>query len=304
MIAALVLLFSLDPTHHVRVYASHPLDVANARITRALVVIHGSGRNADRALATATAAAERAHALDSTILIAPRFVSNDGRDCTDTIAEGEVNWGCEANNGWQAGGTATDSDALTTFDVVDRLLRELARVDRFPNLSRIVVAGHSAGGQFVTRYEMANQVHDRLRVPVEYVVASPSSYAYPDAVRPASHGPPSAGCSIFDDWPYGLRDRRGYARRSSADQLARQLTTRPVTYLLGALDNDPAMRGLDTTCAAAVQGASRLERGQVFAQHLASTYRARPRVVIVPGCAHDDRCVFTSDAARAVLFAR
>ena len=31
---------------------------------------------------------------------------------------------------------------------------------------------------------MANRVHDTLGVPVTYVVANPSSYAWPDATRP------------------------------------------------------------------------------------------------------------------------
>jgi hypothetical protein len=41
----------------------------------------------------------------------------------------------------------------------------VARKDVFPNLKTIVVAGHSAGGQFVTRYEMPNQIHDKLGIP-------------------------------------------------------------------------------------------------------------------------------------------
>ena len=52
------------------------------------------------------------------------------------------------------------------------------------NLSRVVGLGHSAGGQFVSRYEMANRVHETLGVRVTYVVANPSSYAWPDASRP------------------------------------------------------------------------------------------------------------------------
>jgi hypothetical protein len=32
-----------------------------------------------------------------------------------------------------------------------------ARKDVFPNLNSIVVAGHSAGGQFVIRYEMCRR---------------------------------------------------------------------------------------------------------------------------------------------------
>src|ERR1041385_3154541 len=61
----------------------------------------------------------------------------------------------------------------------------------FQILKMIVVAGHSAGGQFITRYEMLNQVHDKLGVPVSYVVANASSYAYVDDLRPAANTLPA-----------------------------------------------------------------------------------------------------------------
>jgi pimeloyl-ACP methyl ester carboxylesterase len=305
MLIALSVVFSLDATHNVRLVTTHPIDAAAPTLTRALVVIHGSGRDAEHAFGAAVEAAKLARTFDDTIILAPRFSSNDGGLCNDVLEEHETNWGCEANNGWQAGGTAADNDRLSTFDVVDRVLEQLARKDLFPNLSVIVVAGHSAGGQFVTRYSMANQVHGSIsravKAGVKYVVASPSSYAYPDSERPASHGSPAAGCNIFDDWPYGLRDRKGSAARLSPEDLARQLASRPVTYLLGALDNT-TVRGLDTSCAAMAQGASRLERGQVFAAHVNARLGAHHPVVVVPGCAHDTRCVFTHATARPLLF--
>src|SRR2546421_664968 len=67
---------------------------------------------------------------------------------------------------------------------MDEILRKLSRKAVFPNLKGIVLTGHSAGGQYVTRYEMANLVHDKLGVPITYVVSNPSSYAYLDSDRP------------------------------------------------------------------------------------------------------------------------
>ena len=57
--------------------------------------------------------------------------------------------------------------------------------DPTPNLKAIVVTGHSAGGQYVTRYEMSNRVHETVGTAITYVVANPSSYAWPSATRPS-----------------------------------------------------------------------------------------------------------------------
>src|SRR6476660_1818860 len=95
------------------------------------------------------------------------------------------NWICDAQrpDTWRSGGAAF-TGKLSSFDFMDEILRRLARKEVFPNLKAIVVAGHSAGGQFVIRYEMLNQVHDKLGIPISYVVANPSSYAYVDGLRP------------------------------------------------------------------------------------------------------------------------
>lgn len=77
---------------------------------------------------------------------------------------------------------------LSSFDFADEILRRLANKKTFPNLTKIVVAGHSAGGQFATRHEMANRLHDSLGVSISYGVANPSSYAWPAAVRPLPTG--------------------------------------------------------------------------------------------------------------------
>jgi hypothetical protein len=146
------------------IYRTYPLDTKNEKIIRALVMIHGAGRDADNYFRTAVAAAFLADALEDTIVIAPRFASNDGSGCRDTLAPNEINWPCSGNS-WRSGGVAVGDDRLTSYDLADEILRRLARKDVFPNLKAIVVAGHSAGGQYTTRYEMANQVHDTLGVP-------------------------------------------------------------------------------------------------------------------------------------------
>jgi len=163
-------------------YSTFPLDSRNPAVTRALIMVHGANRNADHYFETATAAGFLAGALENTIIVAPRFTA--GRD---TAIANEVMWP-EGRNSWRAGGMSPSSPTLSSFDFIDDIVRKLADKKIFPNLAKIVIAGHSAGGQLATRYEMANKVHGTPGVSISYVVANPSSYAWPVVMRPLPTG--------------------------------------------------------------------------------------------------------------------
>jgi len=270
-----------------------------------MIVIHGQGRNADDYFRTGVAAAFLAGALEDTIVISPRFASSDGRTCRDKLAEGEVNWRCSGDS-WRSGATAINAEQLTSYHFADAILHLIAKKTVFPNLKRIVITGHSAGGQFVARYAMSNQVGEKLGVPVTYVVSNPSSYAYLDATRPTDSGKEfrafseGRNCTTYNKWPYGLAERTGYAAGLTEEQLKKQLTSRHVVYLLSELDTLP-IAGFDASCPAMAQGPSRFERGKSFANHV-NHLGAKHTVVVVPLCGHNNRCVYTADQALPILF--
>jgi hypothetical protein len=288
------------------VYSTYPLDKKNEQIVRALIVVHGQGRDADNYFRTSLAATFLANAFNDTIVISPRMASNNGTGCRDTLAPNEVNWPCGGDS-WRSGGVATNNPKLTSYDFMDAIVRALANKTNFPNLKAIVISGHSAGGQFVTRYEMGNQVHESISVPITYVVSNPSSYSYLDAERPAGANSElrpfgdARNCTTFDTWPYGLKSRTGYTAKIPDDQLKKQLASRPVTYLLGELDILP-LAGFDSSCPAMAQGPTRLARGQAFAAYVKAKYNAQHQVVVVPLCGHNARCMFTAEVALPILF--
>ena len=309
------------------VYATYALNRPNPAIRRVLIMVHGTLRNADHYFTTATGAAFLAGALGDTQVIAPAFHSA-GKGCEDRLAPDEVSWSCSGDS-WRSGGAALSDPELKSFDLVDQLLKTLADRRLFPNLKAIVVAGHSAGGQFVARYQMANRVHEGLGVPVTYVVANPSSYAWPDATRALpvddatpdaaalgwktetphtrfTYGPPGAEVLAqaprYNLWPFGLAERTsGYTAGMSDDQLRHQLVSRPTTYLLSQVDVLP-LGGFDGTPPAMAQGATRRARGEAFVNYLNTRLGGSAKVQIVPECGHNDRCVYTTDAVLPVIF--
>jgi hypothetical protein len=287
------------------VYSNYALDKKNDQLTRALIVVHGQGRDADNYFRTSLAAAFLAEAMQDTMVISPRFASNNG-NCRDTLAINEVNWPCGGDS-WRSGGAAINYATLTSYDFMDAIVRALTRKENFPNLKSIVISGHSAGGQFATRYGMANQLHESAGVPIRYVVSNPSSYSYLDPERPSGANQElrpfgdARNCTAYDNWPYGFKNRTGYSAKLSDDQLKKQMASRPVTYLLGELDILP-LAGFDSSCPAMAQGPTRLARGQAYAAYLKAKYNAPHQVVVVPLCGHNARCMFTSELALPVLF--
>jgi len=311
------------------VYRTHALETRNEAITRALVMVHGQGRNADGYFRSAVAAGFLADALEDAVIVAPRFASNES-NCRDKLAPQELNWTCAGPSSWRSGGAAITNPTVTSFDVGDAIVRRLARKDIFPNLKTIVFTGHSAGGQYTTRYAMANQLHEKAGVPITYVVANPSSYTYPDNLRPSASAypanvaaaapgymvpllakpPPPFGrfadagnCTAYDSWPYGFQSRVGYAAKLSDAQLKTQLTTRPTLYLLGVLDILP-LYGFDGSCAAMAQGPTRLARGLAYMRYLNENHGARHRAEVVPACGHSARCMYTHERVLPILFPR
>jgi pimeloyl-ACP methyl ester carboxylesterase len=304
------------------VYSSFPLDAVNPAVTRALVMVHGAGRNADHYFETSTAAGFLAGALDNTIIVAPRFIAGN-----DKPSPSEVMWP-EGGNSWRGGGMSPTNPTISAFEFMDEIVRKLADKKNFPNLTKIVIAGHSAGGQFATRYAMTNKVHSTRGVSISYVIANPSSYAWPVAVRPLPTGdadPATAdkealgpnGTKVHADftygpidttkapnynrWPAGLQNRTGYAAGMSDDQLERQLVERPTTYLLGQVDVLP-LGGFDSSPPAMAQGPTRRARGEAFVKYIADSLGAKPNAMIVDECGHNDRCIFTTDEVLPVIF--
>jgi pimeloyl-ACP methyl ester carboxylesterase len=297
----------------VNVYRSFALTLANSALRTAYVMIHGAGRNADGYFATALASTFLAGRLKDTLVIAPRFAGNDGSRCKDPLDSGEMSWTC---NGWAAGERPVDNTSVSSYDLIDKLVEMMSNRKMFPNLTRIVLAGHSAGGQFMNRYSAVARASKSAAVPIQYVVSNPSSYLYFDKLRPAPGTKCSekgecsgdfveyAGaekCAAFNRWRYGMEQRTGYASAVEESAMRSQLAARDVIYLLSELDTLP-IAGFDSSCPAMAQGPTRLERGVAYWNYAKTRLGANHRLATVPLCGHNARCVFTSDQALKVVF--
>ncbi len=282
---------------------SHPLP----GVRRAVIVVHGIERNA-----ADYARAMMALAPADTLVVAPQFLAPEDIAAHSLPAD-ILRWHWDA---WAGGSPALGPSAISSFEALDTLLAKLADRNALPNLTNVVVAGFSAGGQVVQRYAIVGRgelAFAGAPLRLRFVVGSPSSFAYFTDERPAANGAlvPFAGaaaCPSFNRWRYGFAgDMPPYVAAVAAlgvPGIERRYAERDIVYLVGGNDNNPDHKYLDKSCAGEAQGPTRLARMQYFFAELQQREgRAlRHRMHVVDGAPHNEARVFGSPCGRAALF--
>lgn len=299
---------------------------AHARI--ALIMIHGSGRNADDYLCCATASLPKQLDPSLALVIAPRFLAVEdghvnitGREWTEVLRWNETD---PIPHTWRYGADAINSD-ISSYDGMDALLERLVfdKV-RFPRLEQIIVAGHSAGGQFTQRWALTScspawgdgpDVNEPRILPIRVVVANPRSFCYLDGRRYINGSlvtPDKSeieSCPGYNEWEWGLDSGgrlptpykdRALAKMGGPKRMKDRYRGRDIVYLAGALDVEHVHGSCEDD---GFQGSTRRERSKCFFSSLNEIYgRKVHRRLVVPGVPHDHCLMFQSKAGYSALF--
>jgi hypothetical protein len=288
--------------------SSAPLREPQPQVQIAIIVVHGLDRDDESNFARITAAARATGKGPVTLVLAPKF-----KTAADQPGADEHVW---SNDGWPSGDLSQDSkDAavrLSSFAVVDRLVAELSDATRFPALRRVVLVGHSAGGQFVNRYVAVGRLGEGMgepngRLDYRFVIANPSSYLYLDERRPVPGSdrfePPRQAPPGYNAWRHGLERRNAYADRLSVDEIRGNVFGRAAHYLIGTADSKRD-RFLSTSPASMLQGDNRYDRWEKFRRYVGLFPEWHNRTVFaeVLGAGHSSAQMFDSRAARKAMF--
>lgn len=285
------------------IYSTFRLDVANADVEEGVIVVHGANRDAHNYFESMVLAARHAGRLDRALIVAPRFqIQSDGP------LPDEPYW---TEGGWKRGHLSVvggPTPRTSSYAALDRIVVAMADRSRFPNLKRIIVAGHSAGGQVVHRYAAVSRAQEGSDgIAFRYVVTNPSTYLYLTPERQGIGGdfalPDTDACPSWDGWHYGLgADLNSYAQAVPTSQIRAHLTARDVRILIGSADTGTAE--LDITCGAYLQGQHRYERGRTLVRYMDALHPGHNhREMIVTGVGHNSRTMFTSPVGLEALFA-
>lgn len=295
-------------------YRSFALDQVHPDVTRAVIIIHGSEGTYGSYFTTAIAAAKDVGATNTTAIIAPHFLQKGSGCKSDTPKSDEFYWTC---NGWKDGddSSKTFSNPVSSFEFIDKFTQLLDDKTRFPSLQLIVVTGHSGGAQFVTHYAPTNTVDGTTTTPITYVSANATSFLYLDNRRLDKGGTCSAdggcdvdftpfydasSCSSYNTYRYGLTSLNRYTKQTGADGIITNMTSRPITFLVGSQDVAPPA---DRTCGANAQGQTRLERNINYWNYLQLIWGASNTTLkVIDGCPHDASCMFRSADGEYFVF--
>lgn len=241
-----------------------------------------------------------------TVCVAPQFLGDVDVRSGLRVPDGALYWDVD---GWKSGLPSLGGVAISSFTAMDCLLGELVRTIWPPRNSPrdrvVVIAGNSAGGQFVNRYAVVGRGPDALRadgIDVRLVIANPSSYLYFTPERPVT----VPGELAVNRWRYGFDDPPRYVSESPQRYLERYLE-RDVTIVIGGEDRDPAALLLEVSGPAMAQGGTRLERAHFYHRHIRDVagtagLHARHTLITLPGVGHDARDVLAAEQTRDVLF--
>nr|WP_315418462.1 hypothetical protein [uncultured Pseudomonas sp.] len=292
------------------VYANADLYNPPSSIERAVVILHGVQRDGDEYFKTGRKLLGNARLQNtSTLLLAPNFLTpTDSGISDDMPLWPRDKWmhGIESQYGHKG---------IPAFQVLDDLVAYLSDRQRYPALKEIVMVSHSAGAQLMQRYAVMNDLDGGLKahgLSIRYVVASPSSYVYFEDSRlqdGAFKPVVTIMCPSYSRYRYGLDGAPAYLLKQhlTSRQVFARYAARDITYLVGAQDNNPTSRVLDSSCGASYQGGTRLDRQLNYVsyeQFLASQWQIplRHPQHTIPGIGHNAARLLGDKAVARMLF--
>jgi hypothetical protein len=310
-----VFTFTKDAKAYSFRYASnHPLAVKNEQIKQLVIYIHGARRNGLDYYEWGEKAVNAANKTEETLFISPQF--NSEKDLEDHKHDAtHLFW---VKNNWRIGDESVSSEkramaaSFSSFSLVDSLIARVCNKKLFPKLKKITIVGHSAGGQFVSRYVgMTPMPAIASGYTFTFIVMNPSTYLYLDDRRPVKTEtgltfvkPDTAGCPTYNDYPRGMDNLNPYAAKVGVKTIQQLFLKRDIRYILGEKDVNMNDSSLDKSCEGNMQGRFRLERGQFFYEYLQLYAKGKKmhQIAVVPDVAHDGDKMVNSAAARWHIF--
>jgi hypothetical protein len=292
--------------------SNFPIDKAQPQLDRIVIMQHGADRGIPY-YQTGIEAAAKAAQNTTSLIISPKFGIREDYPSNP----GNILYWTEP--GWKKGdpsvngASGAESDRISSYAVMDLLLTRLVELN--PQIKKISLAGHSAGGQFFSRYGAGNQIDEKMRaqgIVMRYIIANPSSFLYLNDERwvkdskPPRFTVPGNACPSYDSYLYGMQGLNTYMNKTGPEKIRTQFRSRVAIYLLGTQDTCDC-NGWDNSCAALTQGQWRFDRGNIYHAYIGNYYKAADvyhthKMAYAPGVGHDNTRMVGSPCGLFYIF--
>ncbi|KAJ5179525.1 hypothetical protein N7492_002735 [Penicillium capsulatum] len=285
-------------------------DLEEKTIEHLFIVLHGKLRDGNNYWKTFNTAINKARKDNVSgtdrkmAVLVPQFFStefNSGQYKKNQLAWDDL-------NAWQPGGQATHptGTSLTSFDVLDGLIKLHSDKERYPSLKNVTVVGHGGGGQLAQRYSALG--NDPLTMSTSDTETSTNS------------------CKSYNTWRYGFDKFPGTGgKRMTPKEYFTQYISRDVVSIVGLQDTGSSG---DTSCMGIVQGGvNRRARNLIWFRYINTLARtdedldgfpgsfkdlpdwsdavndkSHLRLIVVEDADHDAEELFQGDLGQGALF--
>jgi len=299
------------------------IDKKNTNVTHLIIAIHSLNHNAYMVFNSCQELlAEYNKLKDNILILAPQFLRKKhlGENSDDKLLYWKVSpfWGSSISTTESFEGDLR----ISAYNILEDIIAEFCERKIFPNLTRITILGHSAGGQLVNRFAASNTVEFKKarpkKISIKYIVMNPSSYIYFSPKRAVDYSagdfdvPSNAQIDDnpgYNNYGYGLNKLYSFHRRKglTPEKIRELYPQRNVVYLLGQKDRI-ADSSMSKHPSAMMQGRNRLERGKIYFAHLIDEFGAEieknQKLRVVEGVGHWGKGMILSAPGRLAIFLR
>ena len=264
-------------------YSSFHID-SISNVTGVIITVHGHSRNADDYFDKMLSIVGAQGMRDKIMVIAPEFTTTYDQQTSET----DWFW---SSTSWKWGNQSYTSDVnnqnVSSFECVDLLLQKLTDKDLFPQLSDILITGHSSGAAFVHMYSASKENNLFNNVNIHFSVVNNQYFVHPGSTRLLSDGSLSfiEDCDIYNSWPYGFDDLNPYMDQIGKESAQNNFYSNKVDYFIA--ENDIETGDITSGCQYEFLGINRYEKNMNYKNYLDTVYPNNQHLLTtIPGLGH------------------
>jgi len=262
-------------------FSSFHLDSVS-EIKGAIITIHGHSRNADDYFDKMISIVSGQGLKGEVMVVSPKFIT-----IYEQSADTDWYWNTTSWKWGLQSYTSSGGNNVSTFELIDSLLLRLSDKNLFPQLSDILVTGHSSGAAFVHMYSSTKQNNTYNNVNLHFSVVNNQYFLHPDSTRLQANGSLSVleNCDIYNNWPYGLDALSPYMEYIGKENSENNLLSNRVDYFIAELDTETG--DITSGCQYEFLGNNRYEKNMNYKIYMDTVFPNNQHdFTIIPNLGH------------------